>query len=406
MADLTFENIHFKEEKENLRAFMYNIFYFDIPLDEVKSISEFSIKSTDKANDTVSFDVSEKRANNKFSHLIGKYINNLTNQVNGKPTVYIHQNSGIPLFGNGSFGIVDRGTNLIEIKPITSCNLDCIYCSINEPLRAADFIVEPDYMVSELAKLCKFKDSEDIEIHIGCQGEPLLYSPLSYMISKISEIPKVNRISMDTNAVMITKKKADELIDAGLTQFNISINSLDDKQSKDIANAAYSTDKIQKITTYISKKSDILIAPVIMPTVNEEVYGPIIEFAKELRDNSEHKIRIGFQKFLNYKFGKNPVKEISWDPFFANLKELEEKYDFPLIFKAEDFFIKSDKEYPKPFKKNQIVKAQVVCDGRMNHEKIAVAEGRTISIASCHRDGSVKIKILRTKHNIFFGILA
>ena len=42
----------------------------------------------------------------------------------------------------------------------------------------------------------------------------------------------------------------------------------------------------------------------------------------------------------------------------------------------------------------------------MNNEKIAVAKERTVSIPNCYKEkGRVRLKITRTKHNIFIGEL-
>ena len=39
--------------------------------------------------------------------------------------ISIDNESKIPLFGLDFIGILDRGTNLLEIKPITYCNIKC-----------------------------------------------------------------------------------------------------------------------------------------------------------------------------------------------------------------------------------------------------------------------------------------
>jgi uncharacterized Fe-S cluster-containing radical SAM superfamily enzyme len=64
------------------------------------------------------------------------------------------------------------------------------------------------------------------------------------------------------------------------------------------------------------------------------------------------------------------------------------------------------KELPKPFKKGQIVQAEIRLPGRIGNEKLAVAKGRVISIPNCQKEqGKVKVRIRRTKHNIFVGEL-
>ncbi|MEM2002843.1 MAG: hypothetical protein QXT77_09385 [Candidatus Methanomethylicaceae archaeon] len=35
----------------------------------------------------------------------------------------------LPLVGTVYFGIIDRGTNVLQIRPTTYCPLSCIFCS-------------------------------------------------------------------------------------------------------------------------------------------------------------------------------------------------------------------------------------------------------------------------------------
>ena len=42
---------------------------------------------------------------------------------------------------------------------------------------------------------------------------------------------------------------------------------------------------------------------------------------------------------------------------------------------------------------------------KSKNEKIAIAGERLISIPNCYKEGKIRIKITRTKHNIFFGEL-
>ena len=77
--------------------------------------------------------------------------------------IKVDEESGIPLFGLDFIGILDRGTNLIEIKPITICNLRCKYCFVNAHFgdykelpsqekhsKVNNFIVDVDYILKWL----------------------------------------------------------------------------------------------------------------------------------------------------------------------------------------------------------------------------------------------------------------
>ncbi|MBT4440771.1 hypothetical protein HOC98_01565, partial [archaeon] len=38
-------------------------------------------------------------------------------------------NEDIPLMGCIAFGIIDRGTNLLQVRATSMCNLNCVFCS-------------------------------------------------------------------------------------------------------------------------------------------------------------------------------------------------------------------------------------------------------------------------------------
>lgn len=325
-----------------------------------------------------------------------------------KPKIEIAKETGIPLIGSGAFGIVYRNTSIIEVKPITGCNLNCVFCSVDEGIdskKTVDFVVDRDYLVEELEKLVDFVNEKDIEIHIGPHGEPLLYPQLVELVSAISKIKNVKTISMDTNGTLLNEKKVDELAAAGLTRINLSINSLSPENSKKIAGCNYDIERIKNIAEYIPKKLDLIIAPVLVPGFNDADIEEIIEFA--LRINKRNGVKLGIQNFLKYRGGRNPAKQLSWKKFYARLEELEKKYSTKLILSHTDFSIRKTKPLPKPFKKGQRISARVVCEGRLPNERIAVADERTINLVKCNeRIGKeVRVKILRDKHNIFAGIV-
>ena len=217
----------------------------------------------------------------------------------------------------------------------------------------------------------------------------------------ISKINGVKKISLETNGTLLTKQLIDELVDAGLSQFNLSLNSLDQKLAEKIAGCPYNLKHIIDMAKYIAKKCKLVIAPVWIPGINDEEIPKLIEFSKEL------KCTIGIQNFLNYRYGRNPVKEKSFDKFEKELKELEKQHNVKLLLTEEDFDIKSTKPLPKPFKKGEVLKTKIIASGRLRNEKLAVERDRIISIPNCDQDigEKVTIKIIRTKHNIFVAQL-
>ncbi|MBU0628982.1 MAG: radical SAM protein [Nanoarchaeota archaeon] len=394
MAKLTFKDLSFEDKEKEVKVYFLKLFYFNIQKEDLGQISNHIIEK----NSITFKDISQKKAERKFYMLLEKGFHELKNSLNNKKTIYIHKNSGIPLIGNVGFGLVDRNTNVIEVKPITGCNLKCIYCSVDEDKRPVDFIIEEEYLAEEFKKLALFKETNDIEAHIASQGEPLFYAPLTDLIRNISKIKQVKIISVDTNGTLLTKQKIDELVKAGLTRFNFSINAIDAKIAEKIAGTPYNIERIKELCRYISTKTNLIITPVLVPGINNDEIPKIIEFAKELKAD------IGIQNFLTYKMGRNPVKPIDFDKFYGLLKAWQDKYKVKLIKSIEDFNIVKTKQLPRPFRKEEVIEAEIVCPGRLHGEMIAAAKERTISIPDCYKEkGKVRLKITRTKHNIFIG---
>ncbi|MBW2999785.1 radical SAM protein [Candidatus Woesearchaeota archaeon] len=401
MAKLTFKDLTFEQEKDKVKVNLLKLFYFYIDNEELNKIGKYKLKDNE-----IEF-TGQESADKKFNFLISKNITKLKSKLQNKDAVYIHSNSGIPLIGNISFGLVDRGTSCIEVKPVTGCNLNCIYCSVDEgkdSKKTTDFVVEKDYLMQEFRKLAEFKEF-DIEAHIGTHGEPLLYANITELISDLSKIKNVKIISIDTNGTLLTKENIDKMADAGLTRINLSLNAVSPKTAEKIAGTKINTEHVKEMAKYALTKCDLTIAPIYLPGINEKEIENILLFAKELEKiKTKHKLIVGIQNFLRYKGGRNPTKQLNWNAFTERLKQLEKEYGIKLVLNlAEDFGIVKAKELQKPFKKGDIVKARIVCNGRNKNEKIAVAQERTISIPNCFKEGEAKVKIIRSKHNIFVG---
>tara|TARA_Y100000296_G_C5140514_1_gene240738 strand:+ start:83 stop:1291 length:1209 start_codon:yes stop_codon:yes gene_type:complete len=398
MAKLIFKSLKFEENKDIVKVKLYNIFYFTMPKSDLSNIDK---KIKINKNSIVFPLINQQNAERKFNFLLQKYMPDLKNALNNKPTIYIHKNSGIPLIGSNVFGIVDRNTSIIEVKPITGCNLDCIYCSVDEgksSKKQTDFVIEKEYLVEELKKLIKFKNIDGIEVHVGTQGEPLLYQPLLEFVKDVKKIKQVKVISINTNGLLFTKKSLGEFVKAGLNQINLSVNTLDKKKASKIANTPYDVDHIIKIAEYASKKVSLRLAPVLLDKINVFDMEEIVKFAIKIG------AKLGIQNYLYYSKGRKPCKQLSWDKFFDILKKLEKKHDVRLILNEKDFNIIKTNPLPKPFKNNSFIKAKIVCNGRYKDEFIAVSENRTITVYSKKqlKIGSlVKIKIKRSKHNVF-----
>ncbi len=396
--ELTYENLTFSDAKENVRVLFLKIYYFYISKDELKKLGLKKIE-----RHSLVFDDSKKPGNleQKFSFLLTKGFDELYSTINGKPAFYIHRNSGIPLIGTNEFGVIDRGTNTIEIKPLTTCNIDCIFCSVDHLKRGSDFVVEEEYLVEELKKVIAIKKNR-VNIHIGSQGDPSLYGDLVKLVADIRKIPSVNAISMVTNGILINKTLAEELIKAGMTHFHVSLHSMNQEMADKLASSKYPLKNVIETCKYIVKHAHLLLVPVLVPGINDKDIEDVINFGKEIGAD------LGVQNFLEYDFGKKPVKEgMPMDEFFTLLNGLEKKLDINLTKLTGDLEFKQDEKLPKPFRKGDSIEVNLVSRSRLKNTAIGICKNRAITVINCSRtSGKVKVRLIRDKDNIFTGVPA
>jgi uncharacterized protein len=390
--ELSFKQLRFIEKDDLIEVIFLNIYYFYIEKKLLLKIGKYKIN-----NNSIIFD--NPNPEKKFNMLIDNGLNNLTNKISKNKTIYIHSYSEIPLIGANSFGLVDRNTNLIELKPITSCNLNCTFCSVDEgkdTKKKIDFIVEKDYLVNEFKKLALLKNVKPLYAYINVHGEPMLYKPLIELISDLKKFDNVI-VGLITNGTFLSENIIDKLSKAGLDRINISLCAIDNKVAKKLANAPYNVNRLLEMITYANQKLEVVIAPVYLHGINDNEIPKILDFAKKIKNKKGFPL-VGIQNFLHYKLGRNPVKEYPFEKFNKKLKEWGSN------FKDDFYHIFPTKKLTKPFKKNDIINAEIISNDRYKNQTLAKASNRIITIFSEEKIGKkVKIKIIKDKHNIFVG---
>lgn len=393
MAVLSYEDLRFKERDGRIEACFMDRFFFDIGRPELEGIGRFR----SAAGNEIEFDGKEAKIRRLFDRLLSRKIETSLRARDGRKAVYVHKG---PLIGAQAFGILDSDTNCIEVRPVTGCNLNCIFCSVDEKLKKGlSYAVDPELLVSGLKKIAQ-KKKHPLYVHISALGEPLLYSRIVELVKDISGIEKVKRISIGTNGTLLTEELVDALKQAGLDRINLSLNAVDPDAAKKLAGSKeYDVDRIIGIARYIKSSGlGLVIAPVFLQGLNEGEIGKIIELAKELG------CKAGIQNFLEYSRGRVPAEQLGWDEFYSRLEELEKKHGMKLIDPDLGFDIRKDRVLEKPFRKGQVVSAENIYPG------YAAAGNRLIAVQGNGRAGKpgqkIKLKLIRDKHNIYAGVPA
>ncbi len=330
----------------------------------------------------------------------------------------------IPMVGIRAFGIVDMGTNIVEVRPTSLCPLSCIFCSVNagpnSSIRWCEYVVDLDIIVDAVAQIVKYKECDNIEIHIDGMGEPGTYPKLIELVDRLRELDEVRVISMQTRLVTFNERKIEEISEVGLDRFNVSIDAIDCELARKLSGTSwYNVERVLELVKYAveNTRSDVVLTPVWLPGINDHEIERIIQWAIENKLGKRWP-PILIQKYIPHKHGRKiRVREMSWREFYNRLRLLEKKYNIKLIPSLEDFQIRRTKKLPLTYKHNDIIKVKVIERGIFLNEYIAVpltltgshVYDRLITVIADSKlehilmNQKLKVRIIENKNNIYIA---
>lgn len=327
--------------------------------------------------------------------------------------VRITEDSGIPLVGSLYFGVIDRGTSILQVRPSCGCNLNCPFCSVDagpcSTTRATTYEVELKYLLSAIEEIAPFK-GPGVECHIDSPGEPLMYHQLPELVAALKSTDSVTVVSLQTNGTLLDDAKIAALAKAGLDRVNLSLHALDPVLARELAGVdEYDINKVTQVAQAVAKSTiDLLIAPVYMPGINDAEIPKLIDFAKECGAGKRFP-PLGIQKFERYKYGRTPngIKVQSWWQFFnRSIKDWEKTSGLCLrLDPKRDFGTIRRPSLPQVFKKGEKATVEIMAPGWIHGEMLGISRNRVISVFGCDKSsGQVRVRIVATKNNIYVGI--
>lgn len=386
---------------DKLKVVLYNYFSFVMELDDLKKIlkkMDLELKNLQNGNivvdKTISFE-EVKLFEELFKFKISHYFP-LKNEINGRDAYYITK--PVPLFGILGFGIVDRGTNIIELRPLNGCVFDCIHCSVNEErtnLKKRDFVVDYKYFIEYTHEFIKPKENK-MFLFINPQGETMMYSKLAEFIQGLKKDEKVYKVAITTRLPFWNKEYIDKLISSGLDQFNLSLDTLNNDKYKMLVGKNFNVNNVIKFIEEYHDKVNILLTPVWFPGINDDDLVDVLELCKK------YNLGFGLQNYVRHKFGRK-LKEKSWEEFGAFYESLVNKVGY----RGDHMFDVFKKDY-KPrniFNIGDIIEVEILFPGRMMNEFIAKYEDRILTVVNnsfknIKIPSKQKVKIVRLNDNI------
>ncbi|MEM0043475.1 MAG: radical SAM protein [Sulfolobales archaeon] len=323
----------------------------------------------------------------------------------------------LPLIGHIAFGIIDRGSNILQVRPFSACPFSCVFCSVDAgPLsrsRIAEFIVDLDHLIEWVMYALRHKISKKIHILIDGVGEPILYPRIVDLVARLREIERIDEIAIETRGSIRNPRLYRRLWEAGLNRINISIDTLDPQKASRLTNTNwYSLDQVLEVITEANSIGlDITLTPLWIPGVNDEDLISLIEWVKKnIRNKRSPSIAI--QKYIAHKRGRKipGVREVGWNYFYEFLEKLEKKTGVRLILRPEDFNIKPDMPVPKTMRTGESIRMKLYSVGWLRGEYIAYARERVVTLVSEEkleniRDMEIIGRVIHDKDNIYIARL-
>jgi len=325
------------------------------------------------------------------------------------PLFRVTRASGVPLIGSLYFGIIDRGTNLLQVRPNCSCNISCPFCSVDagpgSRTRITTYEVEREYLVRWVRQVAEFK-GDGVECHIDSPGEPLLYPEIALLVKDLKGIPEVLVVSMQSNGTLLPRVMIDQLESAGLDRLNLSLHALDPPLARTLAGVPwYDVEKVKEAARRVAESAiDLLIAPVYLPGSNDEEIPRIVAFAREIGAGKRWPA-LGIQKCEHYRYGRNisGMKFQTWWQFYNRSIRLWEKDSgMRLLINPRDFGIEKREILPPVYRKGEKVRVDIRAPGWIQGEMLGVGRDRIVSVMDCPKNaGAIRVQIVSAKHNIY-----
>jgi molybdenum cofactor biosynthesis protein A len=215
-----------------------------------------------------------------------------------------------------------RQHSYLRISLSERCNLRCLYCMPEDgvPLQPAENLLSND----EIMKLATWFNQQGVNKIRLTGGEPLLRKNLVELITDLNKL-KLEQIGMTTNGVTLSKQLPD-LVDAGLTHVNISLDSLNADKFARLTRRppSYHTrvmDAIKDCAKYLPNQTKINC--VVMPdNVNE-----LQDFCELSRDLPVDIRFIEYMPFNDNQWGSNEF--VSYKQMQEEIAGLEREEDGP-----------------------------------------------------------------------------
>jgi cyclic pyranopterin phosphate synthase len=172
-----------------------------------------------------------------------------------------------------SFGRLHQS---LRISVTDACNIRCRYCM---PEQVVGFL--PQHRLLSFEHIARVVDAlarSSIRKLRITGGEPLMRPRLPDLVSQLRLIPQIEKIALTTNGMMLADC-ANDLVNAGLTHINISLDTLSEETFRRLTRREGIDRVIAGIDAAVRTTASIRLNALVMRDINLEDCVPLVEFA-------------------------------------------------------------------------------------------------------------------------------
>ncbi|KNE16485.1 GTP 3',8-cyclase MoaA [Helicobacter pylori] len=193
----------------------------------------------------------------------------------------------------------NRVIDYIRVSVTKQCNFRCQYCMPTTPL---DFFDGEELLpLDNVLEFLKIAIDEGVKKIRITGGEPLLRKGLDEFIAKLHAYNKEVALVLSTNGFLL-KKMARDLKNAGLSQANVSLDSLKSDRVLKISQKDALKNTLEGIEESLKVGLKLKLNTVAMKNINDDEILELLEYAK-----NRH-IQIRYIEFMENTHAKSVVK--------------------------------------------------------------------------------------------------
>ncbi|RJE17449.1 Molybdenum cofactor biosynthesis protein [Aspergillus sclerotialis] len=236
----------------------------------------------------------------------------------------------------------NRQHNYLRISVTERCNLRCLYCMPEEGIQLsppARLLTSP-----EIVYLSALFVSQGVDKIRLTGGEPTVRKDIVPLMKSIGELRSngLKEICLTTNGISL-HRKLDDMVEAGLTGVNLSLDTLDPFQFQ-IMTRRKGFDAVMKSINRILEMNKmgagikLKVNCVVMRGVNDREIIPFVELGRE------SPIEVRFIEYMPFDGNKwNQQKMFSYQEMLAVIRE-----KYPTLEKVQDHKNDTSKTYRVP----------------------------------------------------------